>query len=530
MIPLRGNGEANCVIEVPLARGAATEVDVLVTAPSGATARVPAFLGGDGLWRVRYASPLVGSHTLRTACPEAPELDGLEGAIDIAPYEGGNPLLVHGAPRVAESRGWFEHEDGTPLFWLADTWWMGLCARLEWPRDFETLLADRTAKGFTVVQIVAGLYPDMPAFDERGANEAGFPWESDWSAIRPEYFDLADRRIARMVEAGIAPCIVGAWGYFLPWMGVELLTRHWREVIARWGAYPVFWCIAGEANLPWYLAEGFPYDDREQVHGWTEVARRVREMDPFGRPITIHPTGLGRLSARGAIDDQDLLDFDMLQTGHGGLEVLEPSIDTLLWSRAQSPAMPVLNGEVSYEMLLGTIPAEPQRAVFWASLLSGAAGQTYGANGIWQANRADRPHGASPHGGDYGQLPWEDAMRLPGSEQLALAKRVLLELGWPHLTPEPELVAWSDGAPGRFGNYDRPYAARFASGAVCLYAPDARPVTACPGPGDWSVRFLDPTTGESTPGAPIEPREGCGLPLFPPTNARPDWVALLSPR
>ena len=39
--------------------------------------------------------------------------------------------------------------------------------------------------------------------------------------------------------------------------------------------------------------------------------------DPFRRPLTIHPTGLGRWSARHCTDDQALLDFDMLQTPHG---------------------------------------------------------------------------------------------------------------------------------------------------------------------------------------------------------------------
>ena len=56
------------------------------------------------------------------------------------------------------------------------------------------MAAARKAKGFSVIQIVAGLYPDMPAFDPRGANEAGFPWEQDYARVRPEYFDRADER------------------------------------------------------------------------------------------------------------------------------------------------------------------------------------------------------------------------------------------------------------------------------------------------------------------------------------------------
>ena len=123
--------------------------------------------------------------------------------------------------QVATDRRYLEHNDGTPFFWLGDTWWMGLSHRLHWPEDVQKLAADRKEKGFTVIQIVAGLYPDMFPFDPRGANEAGFPWETNYTGISPEYFDAADKRLLYLVDQGFTPCIVGAWGYFMPWMGVE---------------------------------------------------------------------------------------------------------------------------------------------------------------------------------------------------------------------------------------------------------------------------------------------------------------------
>ena len=64
-----------------------------------------------------------------------------------------------------ENKHYLEHIDDTPFFWLADTWWMGLVKRLGWPEDFQLLTADHISKGFTVIHIVAGLYPDMPSFD-----------------------------------------------------------------------------------------------------------------------------------------------------------------------------------------------------------------------------------------------------------------------------------------------------------------------------------------------------------------------------
>ena len=186
------------------------ELDAVVTAPDGSTARVPAFWAGGQTWKFRFASPLTGTHRFHTVCSDATngKLHGVDGAFEVTPYTGDNPLYRHGPLRVASDRRHLEHRDGTPFLWLADTWWMGLCDRLHWPAEFKELAADRVEKGFNVVQIVAGLYPDMPAFDPRGRNESGFPWEADYARIRPEYFDAADRRLAHLADSGLVPCLV----------------------------------------------------------------------------------------------------------------------------------------------------------------------------------------------------------------------------------------------------------------------------------------------------------------------------------
>ena len=421
-------------------------LDVLFTNPAGQVLRVPAFWAGGSAWKARYASPQPGVHRWTSECNVVQDrgLHGGRGQVVIAPYTGENPLYRHGPLRVAADHRHLAHADGTPFFWLGDTWWMGLCQRLHWPDEFQQLAADRRAKGFNVIQIVAGLYPDMFPFDPRGANEAGCPWETNYTRIRPEYFDAADQRLRYLVELEFTPCVVGAWGYFLPWMGVEKAKQHWRYLVARYGAWPVVWCVAGEANLPWYLAKGFPYDDRTLVKGWTEVMRSVRATDPFHRLMTIHPTGMGPLNARHAVDDVALLDFDMLQTPHGQREAVRPTLTAATNSYGSTPVMPMLNGEASYEMLSDKIPAQWPRAMFWVCMMNGAAGHTYGANGIWQCNRRGQPHGASPHGGSYGVIPWDDAMRLPGSQQIGFGKAFLAALPWEQCRPQPGTAEWDD--------------------------------------------------------------------------------------
>ncbi len=276
-------------------------MQVLVTQPSGSRVKVPSFWAGDDLWRVRYSSAEIGVHSYETVCSDADDsgLHGQNGEINITAYTGSNTLLKHGSLRKSANGTFLEHQDGKPFYWMGDTWWMGLTTRLDWPAGFHTLATDRVEKGFSVIQIVAGLYPDMDPFDKRGANEGGFPWTEDFGNINPAYFDMADLKIAALVDAGLVPCIVACWGYFLDFAGEDVIRRHWEYLVARYAAYPVVWCLAGEATMPFYLNEKAKNGEGKQEYadrirtGWTNLTRHVKSYDPFERPVTIHPTQKG---------------------------------------------------------------------------------------------------------------------------------------------------------------------------------------------------------------------------------------------
>ncbi len=453
------------------------EVSAVFTDPTGEERVVPAFWAGGNFWGLRYASHKVGRHRFRTMCSESnPDLHGQEGTVEVLPYTGDNPLLKHGPLRVSHDRRYLEHIDGTPFFWLGDTWWMGLTKRLEWPEGFRLLTADRVKKGFTVIQIVAGLYPDMAPFDPRGANEAGFPWEKDYSRINPAYFDMADRRLDWLVQNGLVPCIVGSWGFFMEFAGEEAMKKHWRNLVARYGAYPVVWCLAGEAVMPYYtvalqyylfsVAESEKkrkeYETKARA-GWTRVARYLRALDPYHHPITIHPTDVGR----NMVDDPSVLDVDMLQTGHTDLDSFANTVSKVADEVARVPRMPVLVGEVDYEGILGASWENVQRLMFWTSILNGACGHTYGANGIWQLNTRSRPFGPSPHGRSYGDTPWEDAYQFPGSQQLGIGKRLLERYPWWRFEPHLEWIEphWSKQ------DYSQPCAAGIPEEVRFIYVP-----------------------------------------------------------
>lgn len=494
--------------------------------PEGEEHRVPAFWAGEGTWRVRYASPRVGVHRWRSVCSDAsnPDLHGREGRMEVVPYEGDNPLFQHGPLRVSKNRRYLEHLDGTPFFWLGDTWWMGLCRRLSWPGDFQTLTADRVDKGFTVIQIVAGLYPDMEAFDQRGANEAGFPWEEGFARINPSYFDMADLRIDHLVRSGLVPCIVGCWGYYLVWMGVEKMKRHWRYLVARYGAYPVVWCLAGEGCMPYYLSKQRERDRELQRKGWTELADYLRSIDPYHHPITIHPTD----TARNQVEDPSLLDIDMLQTGHGSWRSIPNTIRRVRSSYSSDPVMPVINGEVCYEGIGESCRQEIQRFMFWSNILSGTCGHTYGANGIWQVNTKEAPYGPSPHGMSWGDTPWQEAYQLPGSGQLGLAKKLLQKYEWWRFEPHPE---WVEPRADEGNGYYAPFAGGIPGEVRMIFLPS----------GIWGItvkgiepdipyraRLFNPVNGSERDIGEVKP-DGQGnwkLPLSRPPFYQ-DWILIL---
>jgi len=438
----------NCVVEICLNSAKnyrdpfnEIEVDAKFTLPDGSEVVVPTFWAGGKKWCVRYSSSILGRHTYVITSSDKTDvgLNSQSGEVEVVPYKGKNPLFTHGPLRVSKNGRYLEHQDGKEFFWLGDTWWMGLAKRLS-GRDFQTLTADRVKKGFTVIQIVAGFYPDMPPYDNRNSNEGGFPWKKNYTRINPIYFNMADKRIIHLAESGLLPCIVGSWGYHIKPMGLEKMKKHWRYLVARYGAYPVVWCLAGEVNMPYYLSKSKEEDEKFQKDTWQEVARYLRKINFRKHPITVHAGASGRDDLGGS----NLIDFDMAQTGHS--EEIENIVKTANSNNLKMPRIPLIIAEACYEGIGGCNWENVQRACIWTSFLNGAAGYTYGANGIWQIDTSKKPYGPSPYGRSWGITPWEEAYKFSGSTQVGIARRILEKFPWWKIEPHPELVEphWSE--------------------------------------------------------------------------------------
>jgi hypothetical protein len=518
------------VVEIPfIARGDyddpynAITLDVEVTLPSGGTLLVPAFWKGEERWAFRFAGAELGVHRYETICSSQEDegLHGQLGTITVEAYEGANALLQGGRIRVAADQRHFEQTDGTPFFWMGDTWWMGLTTRLDWPDGFRELRADRVEKGFNVVQIIAGPLPDMDAWDERGRNEAGFPFLPDFAGVNAAYYEHADLKIAGLVEAGLMPCIVGMWGYYLPRIGVEKIKRFWRYLVARYGAYPVAWCLAGEGSMPYYLSETPEADAAIQRRGWTEVGAYVQGIDPFDNVVTIHPSQHGR----DVVEDPSVLDYEMIQCGHDGYGTLP---DILKISRAayeREPRMPVVNSEGNYEGILGGSLQDVQRYSFYHSAFNGVAGYTYGANGIWQMSTQEHPYGPSPHGRTWGLVPWREAMHLEGGAMAALGGKFFAGLPWWDFEKHPEWVQGKhdEHNPGTVHCIGIPGKTRLIYSQLFWDCPVLQAFEA---DIPYRATYFDPFNGARIDLGEVIPDEnGAWSPPYPPLVH--DWVLLL---
>ena len=293
------------------------ELDVIIRDAQGRRTASACFLGGRSgvahALRRRCRGPLYVRNRLQRHV-QCGFTRPARNVLEVAPYDGANPLLRrgHAARRIRTAATW-STADGTPFFWLADTWWMGLTKRLRWPADFERLTADRAGKGFTVVQIVAGLYPDMPQFDARGANEAGFPWDGGLRAHQSgvlRYGRPAHPASGRSWDCAVHRRLLGILSAY-PGNGQDeaplaIPDCALGRTIRRSGAWP--------AKEPCLTTCPRTRNATAQCRSAAGPNSPVMcaPSTPSIIPLRfIHPS-----SARNTVEDASVLDFDMLQTGH----------------------------------------------------------------------------------------------------------------------------------------------------------------------------------------------------------------------
>lgn len=157
-----------------------------------------------------------------------------------------------------------------------------------------------------------------------------------------------------------------------------------------------------------------------------------------------------------------------------------------------------------------------QRHLFWSLMLSGAAGHTYGAAGIWQASVEGDP-GIDPV---YDWTTWKEGMNYPGSTQLGIGKRLLERYPWACFEVHPEWAeadCFAAGIPRKVRFIYQPKRGIYNWNGTIVKGlePDVR----------YSAFYFDPATGRRfDQGAVDAPAGAYASPRLPSPQ---DWVLVL---
>ena len=471
------------------------EVDIVATftGPGGVTITRPAFWDGGNIWKVRFAPTAIGIWRWRSVCSDAGNagLHNRSGELECGPAAGDNPVDQHGFLRVSDNRRHFCHADGTPFFWLGDTHWqmpdterLDVCNHPEhaggtccpYGGQFQHLVADRKARGFTVYQT----YPSATA---------AHWWTTPYSQVNPDRFrTVFDAQLDHLAAQGFV--IALGCGHFNNSTNIPEadLCRWAHYLVARYGAHPVVWITCQEMNAPAELGG----KEANRIGVWRAVAREISRCDGYAHPHSAHQWVLD--VATNPLGQEPWHDWFALQGGHRN-SGLTPQARYQGYYDFQ-PTRPVLETEAMYELVDcgGVNTTDEARQSAWKALLCGGAGYTYGGAGIW----ALKWDAADPNWKEYNHAidSWHAGMALPGAAQLTVLRNFFTALPWPALTPrfdDPAWAEWTD--PERCvlataGN--RLYL------AYCYGETSAGKLNGLDPQADYTAHWFDPRTGTTT--------------------------------
>lgn len=421
--------------------------------------------------------------------------------------------------KISENRRFLVHDDGTPFFYLGDTAWE-LLHRLTY-EEAERYLADRAAKGFTVIQTVVlaeldGLHTpnrngDTPLIDDdpKEPNEA--------------YFAHVDAVVALAASLGLYIGMLPTWGdkWNVKWgVGPEIFTsenaRIYGEFLGRrYANAPIIWIVGGDR----------PIESEAHRQIVRAMAEGLRDGDGGRHLITMHTWG--QHSTAEYVHDEPWLDFHTCQSGHARNSANWKFIEA---DYARTPTRPCMDAESGYEDMADNIRNldggylddwDARKALYWG-LFAGACGHTYGCNPVWQMWVPGRDQVI------YARRPWYEALNLPGSGQMQHARSLLMSR--PYLTriPDQSLIVAQPGEGTQHMQATRDSEGRYAM----LYVP-AGVIT-----GGTSVEVdLTNLAGDVIAAWWNDPRTGVARSLsvvpktprmtFTPPQGGPDWVLVL---
>ena len=397
--------------------------------------RLTGFWNGDNTWCVNFAPPLTGIWQY-TATSKDRKLNKKKGTIEVIAWKEeekmANPTR-NGPIRIKKdgktAGHFFEYDNGKPFLWMGDTWWNWTKRSIHF-ETFKKLVDDRSEKGFTIGQLF------VPG---NGWSKESSILDSTYSILDIKHMQHVENMINYANSKGITMWIHGWWSR--PEMnksvGEKKMKRWWRYLIHRLGAYNVIWVLAGEYNM--HNNGGFSIDF------WKDLGQMVDDEDQYKHIISLHNTppfwsggaDAPQWSTGEVLHEEKWLDYNQSQVGHG--KYANEMIPLIIATEYQrKPAKPIVITEPWYEFVEGNPTGMDVRLAAWGSILSGAAGHTYGGGHIWRAHLPESP-------GSRGAWPLEEpfdrnTFDYEGAVSMAHLANLFKNIKWWDMKPHPELV------------------------------------------------------------------------------------------
>lgn len=407
-------------------------IRAVFTAPSGRIIEREAFWDGGDTFRLRFALTEQGKwHYEVKGLTQGSATEELE----CTPYAGQLPLYQHGFLKVGPRGRYLCHSDNTPFFWLGDTHWHFAIAE-RWnesndPRfdsQFRAIVDKRAEQRFNVYQC------NFHCDTMQDAGDKGLYFIKDGDNWIPNLDFLQndlDLKMAYLADKGF--CIAAGFSWFFSAFAPgakEYFKMAARYLVARYGAYPMIWTLAGEVG-------GYSKSMREaSISFWREIAQEVERLDSYHHLQTAHYTNERPFPEY--YQDEPWFDFTLNQAGHGDYPV---DCRPFRMHRTAHPAKPFIEAESMYEQVLTLEPngrrrATPEmlRRVAYLAIQNGACGYTYGAQGMWHL-QWDEPQEGKPSLGFGSFMPWYKAIDFHGADQMTVMRDFYESVDWYNLSP-----------------------------------------------------------------------------------------------
>lgn len=476
----------------------------VLTGPKGERFEIQGFWDGGRTWKIRFTPTAPGIWNYHTSFMGEQDqgLHAHEGRLIVQPSAGENNLRRHGGfLKVSSNNRYLTYTDGTPFFWLGDTWWNCPSANVP-PENFKTMVDHRVRQGYTVFQA----HGHRPIFangpDAFQAVRAATP-----DALR--YWHEVDKYFACSEEKGLVGVIGFAGHSLLDPISLEDLKRLWRYYVARYGAYPITFLITQEYNADLGNL-------KERLPKMLALGQFIHQIDPYHRAMSVHPWCLSR-DKREAWNEP-WYDFIMLQAGHRWFPGVKRYHDIYFGSVVK----PMLESEANYEGFEDKtfrVDAAVVRRTAYTAVQTGSFGFTYGAQGLYAGVlNKDQPLTTARWGP---VLTWHDALSLPGGAQMLHLRSCYESVDWWRLEPRVGAVPGNDILVK--ADQTRTFLLYFIAGGK--RRADSRLIRV-PAGSRFTAVWFDPRTGQQTDvsGGLLADQQGLLLPAPPDMQ---DWMLVL---